>query len=50
MSVRFMFELIFFFLCGVGIGTSKNIVDRDSCMKLAVLFLGIYVFFVMEGI
>lgn len=45
MTVRHLFVGLFFCLCGIDIATSHNMKD-DGCIKIAVLILGIYIFYV----
>lgn len=39
-------ECFFFLLCGIDILTTRDLAEEDGCTKLALLILGIYIFFV----
>jgi len=45
MTVRLLVECCFFLLCGVEIGTTRDLIKDGGCAKVALVILGIYVFF-----
>lgn len=44
--IRIMLECLFFSMCGVSVGSERDLFGGNGFAKLALVILGIYVFFI----